>query len=1205
MATYDGSMRIRTAIDNSGIKKGLKSTEQLMESSVNHISGSLKKLASLIATTFSLTQLYSFSKECVNEASKMQSALVGLQSIVEGQGRSFEKAQAFIKAYTEDGLIPASNAITAYKNLAARGYDDNQIQQTLTALKDSAAFGRQSAYKYGEAIETATEGLKNENSILVDNAGVTKNVAKMWEDYAKSIGTTTNKLTTQQKIQAEVNGILEETRFQTGDAIKYAQTYEGQSAKLSASLLNLKQNIGALLQGAFGTVIQWAGKAIEYVNILVQAIGEVISMFTGKNPLNGFSNEIKDTSNAIKDTSSGISGIGSEADKTSKKVKNLDKQLTGFDKINKLSRNKDTSSASSSGGITSSKVNGGATINDLGFNSKLTDRATAKIKKLAKQIKSFLDTVLKTLKKFEPMLKGIGTAFLVAFGLKWITGAIKKFFGLSAMTGIITAIKTALIAMTTVMGLTGNPLKALVAGFEQLWKSLMNGLKNLSGMQKLQVSAVALTASFITTYNAVKDFASGTSDLGTMLLNIVPIATAAGVAMYGMYGPIGLIIEAVTLVVAAFTAFNQAQIEAREELSNSIMYADAGVKIDTLTEALVDSNKGFTDSIAKIKEYSETIEDNNQTIDENVKTIGYYTDKIKYGGGITKEEATKIKEAFTSIKDATKQNIELASKGILETFGTTLKDVAGQVGVNIGIISKHLFDFQKEFGTKTTELDKQIDSLSQKLMDGTATEAEINQLYKLGEEYAALNTKVSETTVKYNEQVEAFNSGKVNFENQEEAKQKLQEFGETFNQLLSETGNAKTQAIAEVETILKQIPLVVSDPKKQEELTTAFDSYKEKLKQGFELKEEDIKSNFFTQVQRIQISFDENLDKIGKETPNTFWENYLSCWIINQDEKEKFLKKSVAKSVQELNQPLKDEIDVLVKETKPKAVEAGENIPISIKDGVHDKASLPRDEVKRIIDDLDTTDHNKKLLLAYMGTGRTIDEGLGKGISEQMGVPKQEAENLANMVLDATKITLDSHSPSRKFIQIGNDVDEGLANGIRDRRNIVINEAQNMANDLMSIFRNMNLSFNINFPDITHSGNSLISRFQTMLNNITSGINSWLARTTSSLNGLYVSDGRVYYSGISRVRIPRLAKGGIAYRPTYAQIGEAGKEAILPLENNTDWMDTFAEKLSQKIGFKQNENGDIIIYVNLDGETIQKIIKKKQKKHEFATNGGI
>ena len=42
----------------------------------------------------------------------------------------------------------------------------------------------------------------------------------MWEDYAASIGTTAQALTKQQKIQAEVNGILTETRFQAGDAAK-------------------------------------------------------------------------------------------------------------------------------------------------------------------------------------------------------------------------------------------------------------------------------------------------------------------------------------------------------------------------------------------------------------------------------------------------------------------------------------------------------------------------------------------------------------------------------------------------------------------------------------------------------------------------------------------------------------------------------------------------------------------------------------------------------------------------------------------------------------------------------------------------------------------------------------------------------------------------------------------------------------------------
>ena len=66
-----------------------------------------------------------------------------------------------------------------------RGYSIDQIEQTMIALKDSSAFGRQASLSLGDAVQSATEGLKNENSIIVDNAGVTKNVAKMWEDYAK------------------------------------------------------------------------------------------------------------------------------------------------------------------------------------------------------------------------------------------------------------------------------------------------------------------------------------------------------------------------------------------------------------------------------------------------------------------------------------------------------------------------------------------------------------------------------------------------------------------------------------------------------------------------------------------------------------------------------------------------------------------------------------------------------------------------------------------------------------------------------------------------------------------------------------------------------------------------------------------------------------------------------------------------------------
>lgn len=53
--------------------------------------------------------------------------------------------------------------------------------------------------------------------------------------------------------------------------------------------------------------------------------------------------------------------------------------------------------------------------------------------------------------------------------------------------------------------------------------------------------------------------------------------------------------------------------------------------------------------------------------------------------------------------------------------------------------------------------------------------------------------------------------------------------------------------------------------------------------------------------------------------------------------------------------------------------------------------------------------------------------------------------------------------------------------------------------------------------------------------------------------------------GFNLPTIPKLAQGGIVDRPTLAMIGEAGKEAVMPLENNTAWIDKLADKLSGKM----------------------------------------
>ncbi|MDR2221025.1 MAG: hypothetical protein LBE24_10690 [Methylobacillus sp.] len=209
-----------------------------------------------------------FVNDAVQEFSKAESAFRGLESVANASGYGIGNAMKAAEQLSSDGLISVSESAKALQNLLSRGYSVDQAVDTLNRLKDSAAFNRAAHLSLGEAVVSATEGLKNENSTLVDNAGVTKNVAKMWEDYAKSLGVTTEQLTQQQKIDAEYQGIMQETAAQVGNAQKALEGYQGQMAQANQEVLKFKQSMGELLApvmlaaAQFGTVLVTAIKFV-------------------------------------------------------------------------------------------------------------------------------------------------------------------------------------------------------------------------------------------------------------------------------------------------------------------------------------------------------------------------------------------------------------------------------------------------------------------------------------------------------------------------------------------------------------------------------------------------------------------------------------------------------------------------------------------------------------------------------------------------------------------------------------------------------------------------------------------------------------------------------------------------------------------------------------------------------------------------------
>lgn len=120
-----------------------------------------------------------------------------------------------------------------------------------------------------------------------------------------------------------------------------------------------------------------------------------------------------------------------------------------------------------------------------------------------------------------------------------------------------------------------------------------------------------------------------------------------------------------------------------------------------------------------------------------------------------------------------------------------------------------------------------------------------------------------------------------------------------------------------------------------------------------------------------------------------------------------------------------------------------------------------------------------------------------------------------------------------------------------------------------------------------------------IINSVTAGINALIFPIRALIVGAGKITGKNWtLDNISIPKIPLLAQGTVVSRATPAIIGEAGAEAVVPLENNLEWLDVLADKLASKIG---NGGGSYII--QMDSRTIQRGIAKKQRQISFAKNG--
>ena len=241
--------------------------------------------------------------------------------------------------------------------------------------------------------------------------------------------------------------------------------------------------------------------------------------------------------------------------------------------------------------------------------------------------------------------------------------------------------------------------------------------------------------------------------------------------------------------------------------------------------------------------------------------------------------------------------------------------------------------------------------------------------------------------------------------------------------------------------------------------------------------------------------------------------------------------------------------------------------------------------------------------------GEFTMEGLLNGITEKLtDIGNWIDEHIFQPFMEGFRNVFGIHSPSTVMQEMGGYIIDGLKEGllgIWEKVEWIITEFKeklkeaftNAKNNTISIFSSMKTKmvdiFKGMWSGMKNVINTIINGIEFMVNRVVDGINNMI----NALNRLSFDfpdwvpqlGGKSFgfsIPTIPTVSIPRLANGGITTGSTLANIGEAGMEAVLPLENNTGWMDDLASKLASKM---PDYSGAKTVMLAVDGKEFARI----------------
>lgn len=349
---YDGSIRINTQIDQSGIKSGVNNIEK----SVGGLQSSLKSLAGTVATAFGVHQIINFGKQAIQLASD----LTEVQNVVE---TSFGSMSAQVDEWAKNSIqqfgmseLSAKQMASTYMSMSVGSGLNGQgaadmAMKTAERAADIASFYNKSL----EESDTMLKSIWTGETESLKQIGVVMTQTNL-DAYAlaNGFGKTTSEMTQSEQIMLRYQYVMNQTRLAAGDFVKTQDSWANQTRILSEQWNQFLSIMGGALIQILTPALQFLNQFMSILIQWAQTFAAVISAIFGQESA---------VSSAQQTTAAAASSAGAAASSQEDYASSLDdtadsakaaakeiKNLSGLDEINRYSVASTSSGGSGGGG---------------------------------------------------------------------------------------------------------------------------------------------------------------------------------------------------------------------------------------------------------------------------------------------------------------------------------------------------------------------------------------------------------------------------------------------------------------------------------------------------------------------------------------------------------------------------------------------------------------------------------------------------------------------------------------------------------------------------------------------------------------------------------------------------------------------------------------------------------------------------------------